>query len=195
MQVVWAHKILTASHLRPSIGNPSGRFMNSICVQSVFLALLLLLPFATQAQSPSRTNHFNDPFRQVTNAMPRCPVPEGPLYTAEEVREVAHVRAQHGGSCYRAGRCRLPNSYLYDAEIIPRVAQYIEQDGRFGNTSVWVLGERRLVTLTGCVQTKEQSEALERAVTLVDDVMGVINLLGVGTEEKPRYPVARPAVR
>ena len=41
------------------------------------------------------------------------------------MRKEAHVRAQHGGSCYRSGRCRLPNSYLYDKEIIPRVRQFI----------------------------------------------------------------------
>ena len=140
-----------------------------------------------------RTNAFNDPFVQVTSALPQCPVPEGPLYTEAEVRELAHVRSQHGGSCHRVGRCRLPNSYLYDAEIIPRVQRYIQQDGRFDDTSVWVLGERRLVTLKGCVQSQAQSDALEKAVWLVDDVMGVINLLQVGTARgAARYPLAVP---
>ena len=144
-----------------------------------------------QAQAP-RTNAFNDPFVQVTSALPACPVPEGPLYAEAEVRELAHVRAQHGGSCYRAGRCRLPNSYLYDAEIIPRVRLYLREDGRFDDTSIWVLGERRLVTLMGCVQSAEQARALEKAVELVDDVMGVVNLLQVGTERSAtRYPLAR----
>jgi osmotically-inducible protein OsmY len=44
--------------------------------------------------------------------------------------------------------------------------------------------------LLGCVRTREQSEWLERAVWLVDDVMGVVNYLKVG-EETPRYPVQR----
>ncbi|MNW00744.1 BON domain protein [compost metagenome] len=58
---------------------------------------------------------------------------------------------------------------------------------------MWVLGERRLVTLKGCVQSKEQSDALEKAVWLVDDVMGVINLLQVGTARgAARYPLALP---
>ena len=154
-------------------------------------AVLAASACAVQAQSP-RTNAFNDPFVQVTSALPGCPVPEGPLYTEAEVRELAHVRAQHGGSCYRVGRCRLPNSYLYDAEIIPRVQLYIREDGRFADTSVWVLGERRLVTLMGCVQSAEQARALEKAVELVDDVMGVVNLLQVGTERgAARYPLAR----
>ena len=154
-------------------------------------AVLAASACAVQAQAP-RTNAFNDPFVQVTSALPGCPVPEGPLYTEAEVRELAHVRAQHGGSCYRVGRCRLPNSYLYDAEIIPRVRLYLREDGRFDDTSIWVLGERRLVTLMGCVQSAEQARALEKAVELVDDVMGVVNLLQVGTERAAaRYPLAR----
>lgn len=145
------------------------------------------------AASVPRTNAFNDPFVQVTSAIRACPVPEGPLYTEAEVRDLAHVRSQHGGSCYRVGRCRLPNSYLYDAEIIPRVQRYIREEGRFDDTSVWVLGERRLVTLKGCVQSQVQSDALEKAVWLVDDVMGIINLLQVGTDRSAaRYPLAAP---
>ena len=156
-----------------------------------FSCLVLLLLAAAVGAQP-RSNAFDDPFVQATAAMPGCPVPEGPLYSAQEVRELAHERAQHGGSCYRSGRCRLPNSYLYDAEIVPRVRQFIREDGRFDDTSVWVLGQRRIVTLTGCVQSAEQARALEKAVELVDDVMGVIKLLQVGTERgAARYPLAR----
>lgn len=173
--------------------------MRRICVSfrvfvswSVVVAMAPSLALAQVAGGPApRTNAFNDPFVQVTSAIPDCPVPEGPLYTEAEVRELAHVRSQHGGSCHRVGRCRLPNSYLYDAEIIPRVQRYIQLDGRFDDTSVWVLGERRLVTLKGCVQSQAQSEALEKAVWLVDDVMGVINLVQVGTSrDAARYPLA-----
>lgn len=149
-------------------------------------ALACLVPAIAQ----ERKNYFDDPFLRVSSAMAACPVPEGPSFTQEQVRAEAHVRAQHGGSCFRSGRCRLPNSFLYDKEIIPRVAIYLQQDGRFGDTSVWVLGERRLVTLMGCVQSQEQALAMERAVMLVDDVMGVVNHLMVGTTGAPKYSTA-----
>src|SRR5437763_274163 len=132
-------------------------------------------------------NLFRDPFLQVTSALPGCPVPRGPYVTREDVQKQEHVRVQHGTSCYRVGRCRLPNSYLYDQEIIPRVQLYIREDSRFADTSVWILGERRIVTLMGCVKTKEQALERERTVTPVDDVLHVANLLSVGTTEKPRY--------
>ena len=154
----------------------------------VFVVLLLA---CAAGGAQERKNAFDDPFLQVTSALPGCPVPRPPGFTEEEVRKEAHVRAQHGTSCYRVGRCRLPNSYLYDKEIIPRVRQYIQMDGRFDDTSVWVLGERRLVTLMGCVRTKEQAEQMEKAVLLVDDVMGVVNFLMVGTGGKPKYDLAR----
>ncbi|MGB4925097.1 MAG: BON domain-containing protein [Giesbergeria sp.] len=77
---------------------------------------------------------------------------------------------------------------MYDADIIPRVALYLQVDGRFDDTSVWALGQRRLVTLMGCVHSKEQSAEMERAVLLVDDVMGVINLLSVGAGPMPASP-------
>ena len=128
--------------------------------------------------------------------MPGCPVPEGPLVTQAEVRAQAHVRSQHGGSCHRSGRCRLPNSYLYDKEIIPRVVLYLRQDGRFDKTSVWLLGERRLVTLMGCVRVRgNRHEAMEKAVLLVDDVMGVANQLMVGTAGKPPYRPANAGIK
>jgi hypothetical protein len=157
--------------------------------------LVLSLPLAFPVAGEERQNFFDDPFVQVTGAMPSCPVPEGPLLTQAEFREAAHVRAQHGTSCYYSGRCRLPNSYLYDKEIVPRVKQYILRDGRFGDTSIWVLGQRRLVTLMGCVQSREQAEALEKSVLLVDDVMNVVNQLMVGTQGAPPYQPAQPPKR
>jgi hypothetical protein len=154
---------------------------------ALFLALALL---AAAAPAQQRRNAFDDPFLQVTSALPGCPAPRPPGFSEEEIRKEEHVRAQHGTSCHYSGRCRLPNSYLYDQEIIPRVQQYIRRDGRFDDTTVWVLGERRIVTLMGCVKSAEQAEQMEKSVLLVDDVMGVVNYLMVGTRGVPRYPRA-----
>ena len=154
------------------------------------LAALVAFAAAGVAQGQERRNAFDDPFLQVSAGLPDCPVPRRPGYTEAEIRERAHVRAEHGTSCYRSGRCRLPNSYLYDKEIIPRVQQYLRADGRFDDSSVWILGERRIVTLMGCVRTAQQAQEMERAVLLVDDVMGVVNQLMVGTRGRPAYPLA-----
>lgn len=134
---------------------------------------------AAMAQE-ERANYFNDPFLQVTAAIASCPKQEGPKITPGEMRAESHARAERGGSCYRAGRCRLPNSYLYDEEIIPRVKKAILADGRFGDTSIWIEGQRRWVWLKGCVRSQQQSAALEQLVRGIDDVEAVINQLAVG---------------
>lgn len=151
------------------------------------LTAALLVAYAAPAVAQERKNFFDDPFVQVTSAIKDCPVPEGPLMTQQEFREAAHIRAQHGGSCYLSGRCRLANSYLYDKEIIPRTVPYIQRDGRFDDTSVWVLGQRRIVTLMGCVRSREQADALVQWMTLMDDVMSVVDQTMVGTQGKAPY--------
>ena len=154
-----------------------------------YSAFVLLAALSAPAWPQKVGNLFNDPFVQVTSGLPGCPVPRGPYITEEKQRVQQHVRSQHGNSCFRSGRCRLPNSYLYDEELIPRVQQYIRADGRFNDTSLWIAGERRIVTIMGCVRTKEQAIALERTVPLVDDVSNIIPYVMVGTEGPVPYKV------
>lgn len=128
------------------------------------------------------TRHADDPLLQVTDALPGCAAPVLPLETADQARESAHWRAERGTSCHRSGRCRLPNAYLYDAEIIPRVQRFVRQDGRFADTSIWVLGQRRWVFVLGCVVSLEQGRALERAIQDIDDVEAVVGQWRVGPD-------------
>jgi hypothetical protein len=143
------------------------------------LAAFLSASAAADADEEERANFFNDPFLQVTNAIPSCPKQEGPLITRAQMRAETHWRAERGTSCFRSGRCRLPNAYLYDQEIIPRVSKAILADGRFPDTSVWVEGQRRWVFLKGCVRSPEQGLAIEQVVRNIDDVEAVINELVV----------------
>ncbi len=159
-------------------------------------ALLLALAAVHAAGQPGeRSNPFGDPFVQVTSGLAGCPVPAGPLFTPQQVREEAHARAQRGVSCHMAGRCRLPSSYLYDQEIVPRVVIATRYAGRFADTSVWALGQRRMVTLMGCVGSAAQSRDLESLISNIDDVEGVVNHLMIGTAGAPRYEVAQPPAR
>jgi osmotically-inducible protein OsmY len=59
------------------------------------------------------------------------------------------------------------------------VKKAIDADGRFSETSVWVEAQRRWVWLKGCVQRKEQADALEQLVRGIDDVEAVVNELVV----------------
>lgn len=154
------------------------------------LAMLAMLAATVDGQT--RVNPFGDPFVQATAAMADCPSASPPRYSEQEIQGLAHERSQRGVSCWLSGRCRLHNAYLYDAEIVPRVRQAIRYDGRFADTSVWVLGQRRHVWLKGCVRTPEQIEQLERLASRIDDVERVQTELMVGTAGLPPYEVLPP---
>ena len=126
-----------------------------------------------------RANFFNDPFEQATSGIAACPVPRGPLITRQEMLSQTHGRAERGTSCYQSGRCRLPNAYLYDPDIVARSKKAVLADGRYGETSVWLMGQRRWVWLQGCVRSQAQSRDLERMIRSLDDVENVMNELQV----------------
>ena len=111
-----------------------------------------------------------DPFAQATHGMAGCPASSPPLVTPEQMRIVAHERAERGTYCALEGRCEPGGAYRRDPEVNERVASAIAQDKRFGNSSVAVTTTRRFVTLTGCVRTDAQRRAL---VALVGSQPGV----------------------
>ncbi len=140
--------------------------------------LLWALCGAAPAQDAPR-HYYDDPFLQVTTALPQCAPQEPSKITQAQMQAEAHYRTERGTSCYQSGRCRLPNAYLYDREIIPRVQKALLADGGFADTSIAVEGQRRWVWLKGCVRNAEQSTAAERLVRSIDDVEAVINQLTV----------------
>jgi osmotically-inducible protein OsmY len=170
---------------RPDRAEP----LAALCVLAAFAVSLAGAAHAQVGTEP-------DPFEQVTTDIANCPVPAPPSYAdtatdAFQARFEAHWRGERGTSCYNSGRCRLPNSFLYDKEIIPRVKKFILQDQRSAGTSLWIAGQRRWVTLQGCVRSKEQAKALVEAVQTVDDVERVVDETMVGTQGKPPYRVPR----
>jgi hypothetical protein len=152
-----------------------------------------LLAAASAGAAEPRSNFFGDPFIAVTHGLPGCPVPAGPLLTHAQAIAESHGRSQRGVSCYLDGRCRLSNSYLYDKEIIPRVAITLQADGRYADTSVWALGQRRVVWLMGCVANAAQARELVARVRRIDDVEGVIDELSLGASVAPGYETAASA--
>jgi hypothetical protein len=155
---------------------------------------LALIACSLAADAFAQVSTEPDPFEAVTSDIADCPVPAPPSYegTATEAfqrRFEAHARGERGTSCYNSGRCRLPNAYLYDKEIIPRVKKFILQDARSKGTSLWIAGQRRWVTLQGCVSSKAQAAGLAEAIRTVDDVERVIDETMVGTAGKPPYRV------
>lgn len=158
-------------------------------------ALALLFVTAAAAEEPLQLNPFNDPFVQATTSVRACPTPRGPAYTEAELRQEAHYRVERGTSCWLAGRCSEPNAYRYDTGIAKGVVAALRADASLAaGSAIWVIAERRFVTLQGCVANAAQAaraEALARAVADVEVVIPVLAVPG----EQPRYAVRPRADR
>lgn len=151
---------------------------------------LLCGAVATHAQAPERRNWFDDPFFPVSAGIADCPLPLGPLLTAEEQRREAHWRAERGTSCWLAGKCRDSNAYRYDKTLAPQVAAALKSIPGIEQSSVWVTIQRRWVFLEGCVATPAQAAQMEQAARAVAEVEVVVPALG-RAGEPPRYAVNR----
>jgi BON domain-containing protein len=138
------------------------------------------------ALAQERRNWFDDPFFQVSAGLPQCPVPLGPLLTADEQRREAHARIERGTSCWLAGKCRDSNTYRYDKGLAPQVEAALKAVPGVERSSVWVTIQRRWVFLEGCVDSRERIAQLERAAMQVPEVESVLPTLSVGGEA-PRY--------
>ena len=158
------------------------------CVTKLAPGLLLLAGLAhSQPAAPEdRRNWFEDPFFQVSAGVPACPVPLGPLLTAEEQRREAHYRIERGTSCWLAGKCRDSNAYRYDKGLAPQVEAALRTVPGIERSSVWVTIQRRWVFLEGCVAAPELISRLERAARQVPEVESVVPALSA-EGQAPRY--------
>jgi hypothetical protein len=118
-------------------------------------ALLVLLASRCAWAQGERVNRGNDPFFQISQAVPGCPMPLGPLETEAEWLGESHYRIERGNSCWWEGRCRLPNGYLYDKEIVESVNRRLANIERAthwkSSTTLWLMLQRRFIYVQGCV--------------------------------------------
>lgn len=106
-------------------------------------------------------NWFNDPFFQVSEYIPDCPLPAGPFVDEREMRNQSHRRAEKGTTCWLAGDCDRQNSYMYDADIAKEFMAAIGEQGRYVNTTLWITVQGRVVYVQGCGVSKSQIPQLE----------------------------------
>lgn len=144
---------------------------------------------AWSGEGSALKNWFNDPFFQVTSAMPACPVPLGPYLREADIRQEAHGRTERGTSCWMAGRCAKPNAYMYDADIGKAVQERFAHGAAFTGSSLWVTVKRRFVWVEGCVANAEQEQALQSLLQGVPEVEHVLVNVMQGAEKKPPYEV------
>ena len=158
--------------------------------RAAYAAVVTLLAAGSQAAAEEeRRNWFDTPFDLAVAGAAGCPRPEGPLITADEMRQQAHGRIERGTSCWLAKKCEDSNVYRRDPEIQARVLRAIRDEPLAARSSVWITTERRYVTLQGCVESARVGRVLVERVRKTDGVEAVFDQLIVGTRRTPRWTV------
>ena len=149
-------------------------------------ALAWPVPASSQA-APERRNWFDDPFFQISDALPNCPVPAGPRITEDERRGQSHHRAEKGTTCWLAGQCERPNFYLHDADIATAIKTALATSNPYTRTTLWVTVQGRVVYIEGCVPDPALGPALEAFVRAFPDVQQAIAIVYPGGPARPPY--------
>jgi hypothetical protein len=133
---------------------------------------------AAAASPLERKNWFNDPFFELSHALPGCPVPLGPLMTHAQMEDDAHYRVERGTTCWLAHKCTKPNSYMYDQPIADAIRAHFTEPRQFDGTSLWITVQRRFVYAEGCAPASFDRQALRRQLEAIPDVEQVFIRIG-----------------
>jgi hypothetical protein len=123
-----------------------------------------------------------DPFAQATNGFKGCPAASPQLVTPEQMRIVAHERAERGTYCALEGRCEPGGAYRHDPEVNTAVSAALAAERRFAGTSIAVTTTRRFVTVSGCVRSAAERRAVIGFVKAQPGVDRVFDELHVGAK-------------
>lgn len=138
----------------------------------VFFSALTAIALTSHAEAGDELrNWFNDPFFQISDGLPGCPLPAGPFLTERERQSQAHWRAEKGTTCWLARDCDRPNAFAYDPDISAAMQATVRQDKPFADSSLWATVQARVVYIEGCVADPSQVadiEAFARAQPYVE---------------------------
>jgi hypothetical protein len=134
-----------------------------------------------------RKNWFNDPFFELSHALPGCPVPLGPLMTHAQMEDDAHYRVERGTTCWLAHKCTKPNSYMYDQPIADAIRAHFSDSRPFDGTSLWITVQRRFVYAEGCAPASFDRQALRRQLEAIPDVERVFIRVGTSAGAPTPY--------
>lgn len=151
--------------------------------------VLSLCTIALTTHAQERRNYFNDPFAQVSNTIPDCPLPAGPFITEQQRHEQSHHRAEKGTTCWLAGQCDRPNSFAYDVDIFTGLKTALATSPLLAGTTLWVTVQGRVIFIEGCVADETVGMKLEALAASVPNVQQAISNVYAPTQPgaKPRY--------
>lgn len=162
---------------RGRITRASGRACQCVMAERLLLSLLALVATCQAQASESLQNWFDDPFFQISAAIPDCPVPAGPFVSEQDKRVQAHRRAEKGTTCWLAKACDRPNAYAYDRDIAAAFQAAVRQQQWFPATTLWVTVQGRVLYIEGCAgdeSTAAKVEAFARSLPHVEQAIAII---------------------
>ena len=160
----------------------------------LFTLLLIACANSGLAQELARRNWFNDPFFQISSAIPHCLVPAGPFITEEEKRAQTHHRAERGTTCWLSGQCDKPNYYAYDADIAQALQSAFQGQPVLKHTTLWVTVQGRVVYIEGCAQNAAIAKTLESLARKAPHVQqAVVSLYSSASSRLPYKPLVERA--
>ncbi|MEP7297111.1 MAG: hypothetical protein ABI702_13065 [Burkholderiales bacterium] len=151
--------------------------------------LLAITMGASASSADDLHNWFDDPFFQVTAALPGCPLPAGPFTDENDRRVQAHRRAEKGTTCWLAKECDRPNAYVYDHDIAEALQAAWRERHPFAATTLWVTVQGRVVYIEGCATTESVATELESFVRSVPHVQQAIAIIRSDPAARPPYRV------
>jgi hypothetical protein len=171
-----------------SSGPPNTRTRRPIGCRLAPLALVSALAIPG-AHAGEWRNWFDDPFFQITGAIPHCPEPAGPRVTEAERRAQSHRRAEKGTTCWLANEpdCARSNAYSYDRDIAAEIRAVVREQGLFARTTLWITVQGRIVFVEGCVPKELEAREIEAAVRNLPHVQQAIAIVTDRPNSKPPY--------
>ena len=155
----------------------------------LLLATALAAVFGAAAQpAEPLQNWFNDPFFQISTAVPDCPFPAGPFTDEADKRVQAHRRAEKGTTCWLAKECDRPNAYAYDADIATAIHDALRERNPFAaDTTLWVTVQGRVVYIEGCAPRESLEREIEAYVRALPHVQQATAILRTDAAARPPY--------
>ncbi|MEO8278372.1 MAG: BON domain-containing protein [Ideonella sp.] len=156
------------------------------------LLLSVALAAANAHAGEALQNWFNDPFFQISGAIPDCPLPAGPFVTESDRRVQAHRRAEKGTTCWLAKACERPNAYAYDRDIAAAFQAAVVARQPFPNTTLWVTVQGRVIYIEGCAIDGSVGAAVEVFAKALPDVEQAIAIIRTDPARPAPYRLRNP---
>lgn len=137
-------------------------------------------------------NWFDDPFFQISSAVPDCPLPAGPFVSESDKRVQAHRRAEKGTTCWLAKECDRPNAYAYDQDIAASLRQAAPGHPALAGTTLWATVQGRVVYVEGCAPDDAAVARIESFVRAIPHVQQALAIVRTDPAARPPYKV-RPS--